>query len=132
MSFLVKVVALSVTVACTVGLEPLMFPTGLTEVMVTPLRPPRVGPLLAPDLVLGLDLPAVLLFLGLPTLAPSFYRSFSMLSSLDVADRDPAPRMIRDRGSLPLGTRSLCVGKELRWPRKLIGLSNRRSLGMLS
>jgi hypothetical protein len=132
MSFLVKVVALSVTVACTVGLEPLMFPTGLTEVMVTPLRPPRVGPLLAPDLVLGLDLPAVLLFLGLPTLAPSFYRSFSMLSSLDVADRDPAPRMIRDRGSLPLGTRSLCAGKELRWTRKLIGLSNRRSLGMLS
>ena len=103
MSFLVKVVALSVTVACTVGLEPLMFPTGLTEVMVTPLRPPRVGPLLAPDLVLGLDLPAVLLFLGLPTLTPSFYRSFSMLSSLDVADRDPAPRITRDRNSLPLG-----------------------------
>lgn len=72
MSDLVKVVALSVTVACTVGLEPLMFPTGLIEVMVTPLRPPRAGPPLAPDLVLGLDLPAVLLLLGLPMRAP-FY-----------------------------------------------------------
>ena len=91
MSFLDKVVALSVTVACTVGLEPLMFPTGLTEVMVTPLRPPRVGPPLAPDLVLGLDLPAVLLFLGLPTRTPFSYRSFSMLSYLNAADRVPAP-----------------------------------------
>jgi len=72
MSFLDKVVALSVTVACTVGLEPLMFPTGLTEVMVTPLRPPRVGPLLAPDLVLGLDLPEVLRLLDLPMRTPFF------------------------------------------------------------
>lgn len=36
MSSLDKVVALSVTVACTVGLEPPMFPMGPTEVMVTP------------------------------------------------------------------------------------------------
>lgn len=47
-----------------------MFPTGLTEVMVTPLEPPRVGPLLAPDLVLGLALPEVLRLLDLPTCAP--------------------------------------------------------------
>jgi hypothetical protein len=103
MSFFDKVVALSVTVACTVGLEPLMFPTGLTEVMVTPLRPPRVGPLLAPDLVLGLDLPAVLLFLGLPTLTPSFCRLFSVLSYLSAADRVPAPRITGNRGLPPLG-----------------------------
>ena len=76
MSFLVKVVALSVTVACTVGLEPLMFPTGLTEVIVTPRRPPRVRPPLAPDLVLGLDLPAVLLLLGLPIRTPFFTGRF--------------------------------------------------------
>lgn len=47
-----------------------MLPTGLTEVMVTPLEPPRVGPLLAPDLVLGLALPEVLRRLDLPTCAP--------------------------------------------------------------
>jgi hypothetical protein len=44
MSDLDKVVALSVTVACTVGLELLIFPTGLTEVMVTPPEPPRPAP----------------------------------------------------------------------------------------
>jgi hypothetical protein len=76
MSFLVKVVALSVTVACTVGLEPLMFPTGLTEVIVTPRRPPRVGPPLGPDLVLGLDLPEVFLLLGLPIRTPFFTGRF--------------------------------------------------------
>jgi hypothetical protein len=76
MSFLVKVVALSVTVACTVGLEPLMFPTGLTEVIVTPRRPPRVGPPLGPDLVLGLDLPAVLRLLDLPIRTPFFTGRF--------------------------------------------------------
>src|SRR5918993_1090874 len=47
-----------------------MFPTGLTEVMVTPLEPPRLGLDLAPDLVLGLDLCDVLRLLDLPTLAP--------------------------------------------------------------
>ena len=119
MSFLDKVVALSVTVACTVGLEPLMFPTGLTEVMVTPLRPPRVGPPLAPDLVLGLDLPAVLLFLGLPTRTPFSYRSFSMLSYLDAADRVPAPRITGNRGLLPLGP--LGLREALRWPWEPIG-----------
>ena len=72
MSDLDKVVALSVTVACTVGLELLMFPTGLIEVMVTPLEPPRAGPLLAPDLVLGLALPEVLLLLDLPMRTPFF------------------------------------------------------------
>jgi hypothetical protein len=56
----------SVTVACTVGLEPLMFPTGPTEVMVTPLEPPRLAPRLAPDLVLGLALCEVLRLLDLP------------------------------------------------------------------
>jgi hypothetical protein len=76
MSDLDNVVALSVTVACTVGLELLMFPTGLTEVMVTPLEPPRVGPLLAPDLVLGLALPEVLLLLGLPMRTPFFNGRF--------------------------------------------------------
>jgi hypothetical protein len=70
MSDLDRVVALSVTVACTVGLEPLMFPTGLTEVMVTPLEPPRLAPLLAPDLVLGLALPEVLRLLDLPMRTP--------------------------------------------------------------
>ena len=103
MSFLDKVAALSVTVACTVGLELLMFPTGLTEVMVTPLRPPRVGPPLAPDLVLGLDLPAVLLFLGLPTPTPFFCRSFSMLSYLNAAERVSAPPITGNRGLLPPG-----------------------------
>lgn len=72
MSDLDNEVALSVTVACTVGLEPLMFPTGLTEVMVTPLEPPRLAPPLAPDLVLGLDLPEVLRLLDLPTRTPFF------------------------------------------------------------
>ena len=67
MSDLDKVVALSITVACTMGLEPLMFPTGLIEVMVTPLEPPRLAPPLAPDLVLGLDLFEVLCLLDLPT-----------------------------------------------------------------
>jgi len=58
---------------------------------VTPLRPPRVEPPLAPDLVLGLDLPAVLLFLGLPTFTPFFFRSFRMLSYLNAADQVPPP-----------------------------------------
>jgi hypothetical protein len=70
MSSLLKVLELSVTVASTMGLEPLMFPTGLTEVMVTPLEPPRLGPPLAPDLVLGLDLCEVLRLLDLPTRTP--------------------------------------------------------------
>jgi hypothetical protein len=70
MSSLLKVLELSVTVASTMGLEPLMFPTGLTEVMVTPLEPPRFGPPLAPDLVLGLDLCEVLRLLDLPTRTP--------------------------------------------------------------
>lgn len=72
MSDLDKVLALSATVACTVGLEPLMFPTGLTDDMVTPLAPPRLALVLAPDLVLGLDLPEVLCLLGLPTCTPFF------------------------------------------------------------
>jgi len=65
-----KVLAVSATMACTVGLEPLMFPTGLTEVMVTPLLPPRPALVLAPDLVLGLDLLEVLRLLDLPTRTP--------------------------------------------------------------
>ena len=74
-----RVLALSVTVACTVGLEPLIFPTGLIEVMVTPLEPPRLAPPLAPDLVLGLALFEFLCFLGLPM--RSFpYQSRSTLS----------------------------------------------------
>jgi hypothetical protein len=72
MSSLVRVLSLSITVACTIGLEPLMFPTGLTEVMVTPLEPPRLGLDLAPDLVLGLDLCEVLRLLDLPTRPPFF------------------------------------------------------------
>ena len=72
MSSLVRVLSLSITVACTIGLEPLMFPTGLTEVMVTPLEPPRLGLDLAPDLVLGLDLCEVLRLLDLPTCPPFF------------------------------------------------------------
>src|ERR671921_1651898 len=49
-----------------------MFPTGLTEVMLTPppLEPPRPGLDLAPDLVLGLALCDVFRLLDLPTLAP--------------------------------------------------------------
>jgi hypothetical protein len=39
---------MSMTVACTIGLEPPMFPTGPTEVMVTPLEPPRPGPAVSP------------------------------------------------------------------------------------
>lgn len=70
MSDLDKVVELSITVACTMGLEPLMFPTGPTEVMVTPLDPPRLAPPLAPDLVLGLALFEVLCLLDLPTRTP--------------------------------------------------------------
>jgi hypothetical protein len=70
MSALLKVLSLSITMACTMGLEPLMFPTGLTDVMVTPLEPPRLGPPLAPDLVLGLDLCEVLRLLDLPTRTP--------------------------------------------------------------
>ena len=71
-SSLLKVLWPSITVACTVGLEPLMFPTGLTEVMVTPLEPPRLGPPLGPDLVLGLDLCEVFRLLDLPTRTPFF------------------------------------------------------------
>ena len=71
MSSLLRVLWLSVTTACTVGLKPLMFPTGLTEVMVTPpLAPPRPDLGLAPDLVLGFDLCDVFRLLDLPTLAP--------------------------------------------------------------
>src|SRR5215217_5517765 len=71
MSSLLKVLWLSVTTACTVGLKPLMFPTGPTEVMVTPpLAPPRPDLGLAPDLVLGFDLCDVFRLLDLPTLAP--------------------------------------------------------------
>src|ERR671910_572814 len=49
-----------------------MFPTGLTEVMLTPppLEPPRPGLDLAPDLVLGLALCDVFRLLDLPTLVP--------------------------------------------------------------
>src|SRR5215211_244308 len=49
-----------------------MFPTGLTEVMLTPppLEPPRPGLDLAPDRVLGLALCDVFRLLDLPTLAP--------------------------------------------------------------
>ena len=49
-----------------------MFPTGPTEVMVTPppLEPPRPGLDLAPDLVLGLALCEVFRLLGLPTRTP--------------------------------------------------------------
>lgn len=65
-----KVISLSFTVACNMGLEPLMFPTGLTWVMVTPLEPPRLAPPLAPGLVLRLDLFALLCLLDLPTRAP--------------------------------------------------------------
>src|SRR3712207_9353155 len=72
MSPLIGVLWPSVTMACTNGLWPLMFPTGLTEVMLTPppLEPPRPGLDLAPDLVLGLDLCDVFRLLDLPTLAP--------------------------------------------------------------
>jgi hypothetical protein len=52
--------------------------------MVTPLEPPRLAPPLAPDLVLGLDLPAVLRLLDLPTRNSLLYRSCSMLSYLIV------------------------------------------------
>ena len=128
MSFLDKVVALSVTVACTVGLEPLMFPTGLTEVMVTPRRPPRLGPLLAPDLVLGLALPEFLLFLGLPMRAPS---SAGRLRCSRFSMPRTVSQPLKYQGSQLASTRPLGVGKELRWPRKLIGPSCRRRVGML-
>lgn len=88
MSDLDKVAALSVTVAVTVGLEPLMFPMGLIEVMVTPLVPPRLAPPLAPDLVLGLALPEVLCLLDLPTHAP--------FVTGRVANRVPVPRIARN------------------------------------
>lgn len=71
MSDLDKVVSLSITVAWTIGLEALIFPTGLIEVMVTPLEPPRLAPPLAPDFVLRLDLFAFLCLLDLPTRTPS-------------------------------------------------------------
>ncbi len=96
MSDLDKVVALSVTVACTVGLEPLMFPTGPAEVMVTPLEPPRLAPPLAPDLVLGLALPEVLCLLDLPTRTPFFAGR--------VANRVPVPQITRNPGLLPSGS----------------------------
>jgi hypothetical protein len=47
-----------------------MFPTGLTEVILTPLEPPRLAPPLEPDLILRLDLPEILRLLDLPTPTP--------------------------------------------------------------
>lgn len=112
MSFLDRVVALSLTVACTVGLEPLMLPTGLIEVMVTPLVPPRLAPPLAPDLVLGLDLPEVLRLLDLPTRTP--FLTGRVRCSRISRCREPYPslQIARKPGLLPLG--SLGVEKELR------------------
>src|SRR3712207_3582268 len=88
MSPLIGVLWPSVTMACTNGLWPLMFPTGLTEVMLTPppLEPPRPGLDLAPDLVLGLDLCDVFRLLDLPTLAPF---STSHVRCLVSQRRDP-------------------------------------------
>lgn len=82
MSDLDKVVALSLTVACTVGLEPLMFPTGLAEVMVTRLEPPPPVLPRGLGLVLRLDLCAFRRLLDLPTSTPFHYQSRSMLSYL--------------------------------------------------
>ena len=116
MSPLVKVVPLSVTVACTVGLEPLMFPTGPTEVMVTPLEPPRLAPPLAPDLVLGLALPEVLRLLDLPTFAlPSLTVAFGSLVSHRPETR-PDPQ--NGQVSQPASIRPLGVWNGLLWPRK--------------
>src|SRR5215208_1639776 len=90
-----------------------MFPTGLTEVMVTPppLEPPRPGLDLAPDLVLGLALCDVFRLLDLPTLVPfSIQAAFDALVSYR---RDPH-------------SGSPGIGKELRWPRKPISLRSHR------
>jgi hypothetical protein len=104
MSSLVKVLSLSVTMACTVGLEPLMFPPGLTDVMVTPppLEPPRPGLDLAPDLVLGLALCEVFRLLDLPTRS-LLYPSLSMLSYLAAAILVSVSQTARIPGLLPPG-----------------------------
>ena len=98
MSSLDSATTLSVTVACTVGLEPLMFPTGPTEVMVTPLEPPRLAPRLAPplapDLVLGLALCEVFRLLDLPIGVPP-YRSRRMLAWLTRRRVYPKPSSSR-------------------------------------
>ncbi len=63
MSDLVRVASLSFTTACTVGLELLMVPVGLTEVIVSlPLEPPGPAPLKPPALLAPLLLPPALLF----------------------------------------------------------------------
>ena len=81
-----------------------MFPTGLIEVMVTPLVPPRLAPPLAPDLVLGLALCEVLRFLGLPTRTPFSLPVALDLSCLIAATRVPDPRTARSQPA-PLGPR---------------------------
>ena len=96
MSSLVRVLLLSVTVACTMGLEPLMFPTGLTEVMVTPLEPPRLGPPLGPNLLLGLDLCEVLRRLDLPTCTHSFTNRVRCSCTLIAANRVLVPQIARN------------------------------------
>jgi hypothetical protein len=96
MSSLLKVLLLSITVACTMGLEPLMFPTGLTEVMVTPLEPPRLGPPLGPDLLLGLDLCEVLRLLDLPTCTHSFTNRVRCSCTLIAANRVLVPQIARN------------------------------------
>lgn len=106
MSDLDKVVALSVTVACTVGLEPLMFPTGLTEVMVTPLEPPRLALPLAPDLVLGLALCEFLHLLDLP------------IGTLLLAGRVRHPRTSLPRTRVP----DLCMARDTTLPLVVVHL----------
>ena len=100
MSDLDKVVALSVTVACTDG-------PGATDVSDGTHRGYRDAPRtaaarapLAPDLVLGLALFEFLRFLGLPTRAPFSFRSRSMLSYLIAAEPCPGPQIARGPGLL--------------------------------
>jgi hypothetical protein len=116
MSSLVKVLSLSTTVACTMGLEPLMFPTGLTEVMVTPpLEPPRLGLDLAPDLVLGLDLCEVLRLLDLPTRAPFFT---SRVRCTHISPARSLSCYLERQKPWPVSTRPPDIGQALRWLRK--------------
>src|SRR5215217_1565852 len=92
-----------------------MFPTGLTEVMVTPppLEPPRPGLDLAPDLVLGLALCDVFRLLDLPTLVPfSIQAAFDTLVSYrrDPHSGSPGMRLRAGQSRSFLSFRICCFG----------------------
>jgi hypothetical protein len=105
MSDLESVASLSFTIARTVGLELLMVPVGLTEVIVslvlaapgpTFLNPPALlAPLLPPALLFGVD-PSLSRLLRLPMRTYLLATSNSLLFGRFAADSAPDPYTVRN------------------------------------